>query len=59
MDYGIATAQEVLKTDKPIFGICLGHQLLALAQGMRTEKLKYGHRGINHPVLNVFTYFGK
>lgn len=59
MDYGIATAQEVLKTDKPIFGICLGHQLLALAQGMRTEKLKYGHRGINHPVLNVFTGLGE
>ncbi|MDR1617111.1 MAG: carbamoyl phosphate synthase small subunit [Syntrophomonadaceae bacterium] len=39
----------------PIFGICLGHQLLALAHGFKTEKLKYGHRGANQPVKNLFT----
>jgi len=59
MDYGIATAREVLKSGKPVFGICLGHQLLALAQGMQTEKLKYGHRGINHPVINKKTGLGE
>lgn len=41
--------------EKPIFGICLGHQLLALAMGAKTEKLKYGHRGINQPVKNLET----
>ena len=41
--------------EKPIFGICLGHQLLALAMGAKTEKLKYGHRGVNQPVKNLET----
>jgi len=59
MDYAIDTAKEILATDVPVFGICLGHQLLALAQGMQTEKLKYGHRGINHPVLNINTGLGE
>lgn len=59
MDYAIETAREILASGKPAFGICLGHQLLALAQGMETEKLRYGHRGINHPVLNVFTGLGE
>ena len=40
---------------KPIFGICLGHQILALALGAKTFKLKFGHRGINHPVKNLQT----
>jgi carbamoyl-phosphate synthase small subunit len=40
---------------KPIFGICLGHQILALALGAKTFKLKFGHRGINHPVKNMET----
>ena len=40
---------------KPIFGICLGHQILALALGGKTYKLKFGHRGLNHPVKNLMT----
>ena len=59
MEYAIETSKEILAADKPVFGICLGHQLLALAQGMQTEKLKYGHRGINHPVLNINTGLGE
>ncbi len=53
MDYAIQTVKDVLAADKPLFGICLGHQLLALANGIRTSKMFNGHRGINHPVKNV------
>ncbi|MFD2597397.1 glutamine-hydrolyzing carbamoyl-phosphate synthase small subunit [Sphingobacterium corticis] len=53
MDYAINTVKEVLAADKPMFGICLGHQILALANGIRTEKMHNGHRGINHPVKNI------
>ena len=49
--YGIAMVKQLLGK-KPIFGICLGHQILALALGAKTFKLKFGHRGINHPVRN-------
>ncbi|HLF46223.1 MAG TPA: gamma-glutamyl-gamma-aminobutyrate hydrolase family protein, partial [Chitinophagaceae bacterium] len=47
--------KEILKENKPTFGICLGHQLLALASGVSTFKLHHGHRGLNHPVQNLLT----
>ncbi len=49
----IANIQKLAKTGIPMFGICLGHQLMALAMGGRTEKLKYGHRGANQPVIDL------
>lgn len=49
----IETVKEILAADKPMFGICLGHQILAIANGIRTEKMFNGHRGINHPVKNI------
>jgi len=55
MDYAIDLVKEVLKEDKPVFGICLGHQLLALANGISTFKMHHGHRGLNHPVKNLIT----
>lgn len=54
-DYAIQAIQEVLKTDIPVFGICLGHQLLALASGAKTIKMKFGHHGGNHPVQDLKT----
>src|SRR5258706_2802166 len=55
MDYAITTLKEILKEDKPVFGICLRHQLLALANDIPTFKMHHGHRGLNHPVKNVIT----
>jgi len=52
-DYAIKAIKEVLETDIPMFGICLGHQLLALACGAQTEKMKFGHHGANHPVQDL------
>ena len=49
-DYAITAIQQILDTNIPVFGICLGHQLLALACGAKTEKMKFGHHGANHPV---------
>ena len=54
-DYAIAAIKDFLKTDIPVFGICLGHQLLALAAGARTVKMPHGHHGANHPVQDVTT----
>jgi len=55
MDYAIPTVKEILKEKKPLFGICLGHQLLALANDIPTFKMHHGHRGLNHPVKNLVT----
>lgn len=52
-DYAIEAIQEILKTRKPIFGICLGHQLLGLAAGGKTSKMPFGHHGANHPVQDL------
>jgi len=54
LDYAISTIRELFG-NRPIFGICLGHQLLGLAAGARTFKLKFGHRGANQPVMNLDT----
>jgi carbamoyl-phosphate synthase small subunit len=54
-DYAIAAIQELLETGIPLFGICLGHQLLGLASGARTVKMKFGHHGANHPVQDLKT----
>ncbi|MGE0590695.1 MAG: glutamine-hydrolyzing carbamoyl-phosphate synthase small subunit [Cyclobacteriaceae bacterium] len=59
MDYAINTVKQILAADKPIFGICLGHQLLALANGISTYKMHHGHRGLNHPVKNLITGLGE
>lgn len=55
MDYAVNTLKEVLEENKPTFGICLGHQLLALANDIPTFKMHHGHRGLNHPVKNIIT----
>jgi carbamoyl-phosphate synthase small subunit len=55
MDKTIETVRLIVDSGKPVFGICLGHQVLALSQGLRTEKMHNGHRGINHPVKNLIT----
>ena len=52
-DYAIAAIKQILETDIPVFGICLGHQLLALASGAQTQKMKFGHHGANHPVQDI------
>ncbi|QYZ66915.1 MAG: carbamoyl phosphate synthase small subunit [Gammaproteobacteria bacterium (ex Lamellibrachia satsuma)] len=52
-DYAIEAIQEIVDTGLPVFGICLGHQLLSLASGARTVKMKFGHHGANHPVQDL------
>lgn len=52
-DYAIQTIRDIIETGLPIFGICLGHQLLALASGAQTVKMKFGHHGANHPVQDL------
>jgi carbamoyl-phosphate synthase small subunit len=53
LDYAIDNVRELVKADVPMFGICLGHQILGLAYGATTYKLKFGHRGANHPVKEL------
>jgi len=55
----IKSAGKIIETGRPVFGICLGHQIIALSQGLTTEKMFNGHRGINHPVLNIETGKGE
>lgn len=55
MHDSIETVKKIIETNIPVFGICLGHQLLALSQGLKTKKMHNGHRGINHPIKNMIT----
>ena len=55
MEYAVDTVKEILKAEKPLFGICLGQQLLALANDIPTFKMHHGHRGLNHPVKNIIS----
>ncbi|MBI1183288.1 glutamine-hydrolyzing carbamoyl-phosphate synthase small subunit [bacterium] len=55
MDYAVETVSQMLNSGKPFFGICLGHQIFARSQGVSTYKMHNGHRGINHPVINLET----
>jgi carbamoyl-phosphate synthase small subunit len=59
MPYAVSTVKKMLSDGKPLFGICLGQQLLALAAGLPTYKLHHGHRGLNHPVKNLLTGRGE
>ncbi|QKX03719.1 glutamine-hydrolyzing carbamoyl-phosphate synthase small subunit [Aquimarina sp. TRL1] len=59
LEEAINTAKEIIKRDLPLFGICLGHQVIALANGISTYKMHNGHRGINHPVKNLLTGKGE
>ncbi len=53
MQYAVDTVTKILAENKPLFGICLGHQILARACGIGTKKMHHGHRGLNHPILNL------
>lgn len=55
MEYAVDTVKSILDANKPVFGICLGHQILALASGLSTFKMHHGHRGLNHPIKNIKT----
>ncbi len=55
MDYAINCIKNIIASKKPVFGICLGHQLLSLACGLTTFKMHHGHRGLNHPIKNIIT----
>jgi carbamoyl-phosphate synthase small subunit len=59
MDYAVDTVKQIIDSGKPVFGICLGHQLIAIAEGLSTYKMHHGHRGLNHPVKNLLTGKGE
>jgi len=59
LENAINVAKEIISKDLPLFGICLGHQVIALANGISTYKMHNGHRGINHPVMNLITGKGE
>ena len=59
MTYAVETVREIVEADRPTFGICLGHQLLAKASGLSTYKMHHGHRGLNHPVKDIHTGKGE
>ena len=59
LNNAINVTKEILYSKKPLFGICLGHQVIALANGIKTYKMHNGHRGINHPVINLKTGKGE
>jgi carbamoyl-phosphate synthase small subunit len=59
MPKSIKLVKEIVGINKPVFGICLGHQILGLSQGLKTEKMFNGHRGINHPIKNLKTGKGE
>jgi carbamoyl-phosphate synthase small subunit len=59
MPQSIELVNDIVATGKPVFGICLGHQILGLSQGLKTEKMFNGHRGINHPIKNLKTGKGE
>ena len=59
MEYAASTTKDILSKDKPLFGICMGSQILAKAVGIKTYKMHHGHRGLNHPVKNLQTGLGE
>lgn len=59
MPYAVETVKQVLAHNRPLFGICMGHQILALANDVPTYKMHHGHRGLNHPVKNLITGLGE
>ena len=59
MNSSVELVKQIVATNKPVFGICLGHQILGLSQGLKTEKMFNGHRGINHPIKNLKTGKGE
>lgn len=59
LESAITLTKEIIERDRPLFGICLGHQIIALANGISTYKMNNGHRGINHPVKNLITGKGE
>ncbi|GAA4317242.1 glutamine-hydrolyzing carbamoyl-phosphate synthase small subunit [Pontixanthobacter gangjinensis] len=59
LDSAIEVTKTIIENDHPLFGICLGHQIIAIANGIKTYKMHHGHRGINHPVKNMITGKGE